>query len=269
MAPETQPSATRSVTSQWLPAAARRAGDLVLASAVLLTLWKLGALAVGKAIILPSPEQVAAKFSELLGDARFYRAVGATTLRGLSAFGLAMILGSLSGFLAGLSRRFEGLLAPALLVIRATPVLAIILLALIWFPAGFVPVFSAVIMAFPIVSAEVSAAVRSVDPKLVEMARLFRASPARINLEVRLPSALPHFLAASRNALGLAWKVVVAGEVMSQPPEAIGSGMQAARVMLETTEVFAWAAAGILLCAFSDGLFDLILQAYTRQRRPD
>ena len=51
---------------------------------------------------------------------------------------------------------------------------------------------------------------------------------------------------------------MVAGEVLSQPAYAVGTGMQNARVMLETAEVFAWAAVGILLCAASDALFDLL-----------
>jgi len=54
------------------------------------------------------------------------------------------------------------------------------------------------------------------------------------------------------STLGLAWKVVVAGEVFSQPIHALGTGMQGARIQLETAEVFAWASAGILLCALTD-----------------
>jgi NitT/TauT family transport system permease protein len=73
-----------------------------------------------------------------------------------------------------------------------------------------------------------------------------------------VPAALPHILAAARNSLGLAWKVVVSGEVLSQPAFAIGTGMQAARQNLETVEVFAWVAAVIVLCAISDFIFTMV-----------
>jgi len=234
--------------------------DTLLATVILIAVWKSASALIGKEIILPAPEQVLIGFSTFLTSSRFYQALAATAIRGISAFFIAMLLGSLNGFFCGLSERFERMLQPLMLVIRATPVLAIILLAMIWFPAGSVPVFSAVIMSFPLVATEICAGVKSVDPKLVAMARLFRVPWWRITWSIRIPNALPHILAAARNALGLSWKVVIAGEVLSQPNHAIGSGMQNARIMLETTEVFAWAAAGILLCAVSDWLFDLAIR---------
>lgn len=238
-------------------------GYALLSAAVMVALWKLGAVAMASEIILPAPERVAGAFWELLSQSRFLKALGATCLRGLWAFGLSMALGGLAGFATGASRRAQAMLSPVLAVIRATPVLAIILLALIWFPSGTVPVFSAVIMAFPVVMADVSQGIRSADSRLVQMARLFGMGQASIALKVRLPSALPHVVAAARSALGLSWKVVVAGEVLSQPRHALGTGMQSARVMLETTEVFAWAAAGIVLCALSDALFGLAARRFS------
>lgn len=220
--------------------------------------WKLASLGVGAEIILPPPEAVVSSLSRLVTDGDFLPALGATALRGLLAFVISMAMGSAVGFIAGLSRDIEAALTPFMTVLRATPVLAVILLALIWFPSGAVPVFSAVVMAFPIVVADVSAGVRSADPRLIAMSRAFGVSRLDQAIFVRLPSAMPHVTSAARNALGLSWKVVVAGEVLSQPGRAIGTGMQSARVMLETAEVFAWAAAGIALCAASDALFDAI-----------
>jgi NitT/TauT family transport system permease protein len=199
---------------------------------------------------------VAAVFARLLGQTRFIEAVGATALRSLTAFSIAMLSGTAAGFLAGVSPRFKAMLSPPLTVLRATPVLAIILLAMIWFPAGVVPVFSALIMSIPVVTEHVAAGVGSVDRRLVDMARSFGVAPLDIARSIRIPSAMPHVLAAARSALGLSWKVVIAGEVLSQPARAIGTGMQEARLILETSEVFAWALAGIILCAAGDALFD-------------
>ncbi|OHD23601.1 MAG: hypothetical protein A2Y38_17825 [Spirochaetes bacterium GWB1_59_5] len=220
--------------------------------------WKLAATAVGAEIILPAPERVFATLMEIARTSRFLSALGATALRGLTAFGLSMTLGMAFGFAAGTSHRFETLLGPGLTVIRATPVLAVILIALIWFPAGVVPIFSAVVMAFPVVAADVMAGVRSADKRLLDMSRSFSVSRRDASLFIRLPSAMPHVVSAAKNAVGLSWKVVVAGEVLSQPVNALGTGMQNARVMLETAEVFAWAVVGVLLCALSDLAFDLL-----------
>lgn len=236
----------------------RAAADTVLAVAILASGWKLASVAVGLEIILPPPEKVLYTLYDVSLSPAFARALVATSLRGLAAFAISMAAGILVGLVNGVSVRATTLSAPALTVIRATPVLAIILLALIWFPSGVVPVFSAVVMAFPVVVADVATGIRSADPSLVGMARSFGMDRLAIVRHVRMPSALPYVMSAARNAMGLSWKVVVAGEVLSQPTHAVGTGMQNARLMLETTEVFAWAAVGVLLCALSDAAFSLL-----------
>lgn len=252
-------SGTRAHSGSKAGGAAGRIDGLV-AIALIIALWKLASLGVGLAILLPSPEQVSLAIAGIASTEHFLAAVGATALRGLSAFGISMILGLALGLASGASRRMEGFLAPGLTVIRATPVLAVILIALIWFPAGFVPVFSAVVMACPVVAADVAAGIRSTDQRLIEMARSFGIPRRDSLLRVRLPSSMPHIVSAARNAIGLCWKVVIAGEVLSQPANAVGTGMQSARIMLETAEVFAWAAVGIALCAASDALFGKIAE---------
>lgn len=223
--------------------------------AVLAIFWHLGSLAVGQALILPSPLRVLGEFAGLLGSADFLSALGATFGRGLSAFGLSLALGGLAGFASGTSPLFAAALAPLLTTIRATPVLALILLTLLWFPAGFVPVFAAFLMSFPVMTQAAAAGARVASPELLEMASLFKVPARRVFLGLRLPAALPHMLSGARSTLGLSWKVVVAGEVLSQPLHAIGSGMQASRVLLETPRVFAWALSAILLCGLTEWIF--------------
>ncbi|MBN2874605.1 MAG: ABC transporter permease subunit [Spirochaetales bacterium] len=237
---------------------AKRRADGLLAIAVIVAVWKLAASFVDLDIILPPPERVFSTIAELCTQERFFSALGATALRGLAAFAISMLLGLGFGLATGVSTRLSSFMAPVLTLVRATPVLAVILLALVWFPSDVVPVFSAVVMAFPVVVADVAAGVRSADARLIMMASSFGVGRWQTVMGVRLPSAMPHVVSAARNAMGLSWKVVVAGEVLSQPVRALGTGMQNARVMLETAEVFAWAAAGVALCAISDALFDAL-----------
>lgn len=241
----------------------RAKADALLAVAVLAAAWKLGSMAIGADIILPAPERVLSTLVDIASDDGFAAALSATALRGLVSFGVSMALGVSLGFAAGVSDRFRAMLGPILTVTRATPVLAIILLAMIWFPSGVVPVFSAVVMAFPVAVADVAAGVRSADPRLLDMAKSFGVPPGDVASRIRFPSAAPHLASAARNAIGLSWKVVVAGEVLSQPARAVGTGMQNARIMLETAEVFAWAAVGVLLCALSDAVFDLVSRRFS------
>jgi NitT/TauT family transport system permease protein len=209
----------------------------------------------GKELVLPSPERIIATAAALYPTPRFLEALGATFLRGLVAFGISAALGMAAGLAAGLRPLFGAALAPLLTAIRATPVLALVLIALLWFPSGFVPIFSAFLMAFPIMVTSASEGAKAADPRLLEMASLFRVPRAKVFLKLRLPAAMPQLIAGAKNALGISWKVVVAGEILSQPERALGSGMQESRLLLETASVFAWAFAAVLLCALTEWAF--------------
>jgi len=99
--------------------------------------------------------------------------------------------------------------------------------------------------------------VRAADARLVEMSSLFRVPSREVFLKLRLPAAAPHLIAGAKNALGLTWKVVVAGEILSQPRAALGTGMQESRVLLESAGVFAWAVAAIALCGLTEWLLGM------------
>jgi NitT/TauT family transport system permease protein len=218
----------------------------------------------GKELVLPSPARVLGAALALYPSPGFLLDLGATFLRGLAAFALSAALGIAAGLASGLRPLFGAALSPLLTAIRATPVLALVLIALLWFPSGFVPVFSAFLMAFPIMATSAAEGARAADARLLEMARLFRVPRRELFLKLRLPSATPHLMAGAKGALGLCWKVVVAGEILSQPARAIGRGMQDSRLMLESASVFAWALAAVILCALTEWSFSLAMRRALR-----
>ncbi|MEI6874611.1 MAG: ABC transporter permease subunit [Spirochaetota bacterium] len=244
----------------------RRPGRLViglLSTVALLLVWHIVSLRMAKDLILPSPLLVGREFAALAATPLFLASLWATFIRGLVAFFLSTVAGIIVGFAAGRYAAFEAAISPLLTTIRATPVLALILLTLLWFPSDFVPVFAAFLMAFPVMASSAVEGIRASPPELLEMSRLYRVPRMKILLGLRIPAAMPHILAGARSAIGLCWKVVVAGEVLAQPFRAIGTGMQSSRVLLETPRVFAWAFSAILLCGASEWLFARL----TRERR--
>ena len=65
---------------------------------------------------------------------------------------------------------------------------------------------------------------------------------------------LPHLRAALCSALGLGWKAGIAAEVLTVPVRSIGKRIYEAKIYLETTELFAWTAAVVLLSLAIEGL---------------
>jgi len=236
--------------------------------AVFLAVWQVAATLVQSSLILPQPWEAVSALVHLLAKAAFWLSVAGTFLRVLEAFFLSLCVGLASGALSGFRPQVKAFMSPFITGVRATPVLALILLAMFWFPSTQVPVFSAVLMAFPVIYTSTEAGIHATDQKLVQMSNLFHVPKSTIFWRLRLPSALPYLLSGAKNALGLSWKVIVAGEVLAQPRMALGTGMQDARLTLETPTVFAWAITTILLCGLSEYFFGILARRLSVQFQP-
>ncbi|MCR4400245.1 MAG: ABC transporter permease, partial [Syntrophomonadaceae bacterium] len=117
---------------------------------VLILIWKLLSLMIGAEIILPAPESTVRDLLSVVRSPDFWPSVGATVARGLIGFLVSCLGGIAVGLLAGFNSLAFWMLQPLLTVIRSTPVMAVILLALIWFQTEMVPIFVSFLMAFPI-----------------------------------------------------------------------------------------------------------------------
>jgi NitT/TauT family transport system permease protein len=234
--------------------------------AVLLAAWHFGAVIMDASIILPAPKEVLKTFLALFGEPSFYRDVAATVLRALRSFFIIVISALALGLLSGNNRIVGPMLSPFLAVIKATPVMAIILIAFIWFRSGTVPVFAAFLMGFPVLYQNLVIGMEKRDRHLLEMGSIYGLNHAQMLRYITIPSLLPYILGGAKGALGMTWKVVIAGEILTVPKQGIGSSMQFAQLNLETSEVMAWTVVAIILTAASDGLFTGLVWFFSQRK---
>jgi len=220
----------------------------------LLLLWKAAAAAAASDLIIPPPEKVFGSLVAMVMSDAFFPSVGHTVFRGLMGFALSIALGITIGMVAGLSKIVNTLITPLLVAVRSTPVISVILLALIWFDSDFVPVFIGLLMMFPIVCVNVIEGIKSVDRELVEMAKSYRVDVWRIITEVYVPAIAPFLIGGISNAVGIGWKAIIASEVLSQPRFAIGTRMHAAQSYLLTVEVIAWTMVAVVISYLFENL---------------
>lgn len=214
---------------------------------LLFCVWQGASMWMGAEILLPSPVATLQRLVALTGTRLFWVSVAATLQRGLTGFALSLCVGLVLGLVAGFKSSLRTLLEPFVLTTRSTPLMSIILLALIWFRADTVPIFVAFLVCFPVIFSNVLEGVKNVDQSLVEMAAVFKVGFWSRVIGLYLPSIAPYILAGASTAMGLGLKVVVAAEALSQPRQAIGTRMQVERMYLETTGVFAWTVAALAM----------------------
>ena len=140
-----------------------------------------------------------------------------------------------------------------------------IILALVWLDARSLSLFISALMVFPPVYLNVLEGLRQTDPKLLELARVYRIPFRRRVRGIYLPQVLPYFRSASSLALGLCWKAGAAAEVIGLPAGTIGERLYTAKVYLQTPDLFAWTAVILILAAVFERGFLAAVDALARK----
>ncbi len=231
---------------------------------VLLLAWHFASVYIGEPFLLPSPSEVIADMAALASNPAFFPELAATFVRVLAAFLIAVALSFALGLPSGHSPLVRAAFSPLLALVKSMPVVSFILVALLWFGSSLVPVFVSVLMILPVMTEAISRGVRQTDPSLLAMARVYRFRKIDELLHIRIPSALPFFFAGAGTSLSLAWKIVVAAEILGFPRLGVGSAMQTAKTHLETGRVLSLTAFVVLMSALTEALFSLLSRAAAR-----
>lgn len=171
--------------------------------------------------MLPGPLAVARALAELGQKGFLVKHVVASLYRVTWGYLLAVAVGVPLGILLAWYRRGGLALAPLVEVVRPISALAWIPLAILWFGVGDLSAVFIIFVAsvLPLTVAAMSA-VRNVSSVHWNAGRNFGLSPGQIARRVLLPAMLPRLLVGLRLALGIAWLVVVAAEMI-----AVNSGL--------------------------------------------
>ncbi|MDR3522525.1 MAG: ABC transporter permease [Acetobacteraceae bacterium] len=164
--------------------------------------------------LFPRPTDVAFAFAEnwrpLLGS------LVSTLYVTMMAFGLAVLLGTFTAFLFVQSRLVELSLLPYAVLLQVTPIAAVapLIIILVKDTTTALTLCATVIAIFPIIS-NTTIGLRTVDPGLAAYFRMNKAGRWETLWRLRIPSALPFFLAGLRISSGLALVGAVVAEFIA------------------------------------------------------
>ena len=235
------------------------------AAALAVLVWQAASMAVGSALLLPSPAAVLVRLAALLPDGGFWRAVWFSFCRIAGGFGAALVLGTALAFAAGRWPVVDVLLRPYVLVIKSVPVASFIILALVWLNSRSLSLFISALMVFPPVYLNVLEGIRRTDGQLLEMARVFRVPFSRRLRYIYLPQIMPYFRTAVSLGLGLCWKAGAAAEVIGLPAGSVGERLYTAKVYFQTPDLFAWTVTIVAVSVLFERLF-LILTDWAARK---
>jgi len=182
---------------------------------LMVALWEIACRAANVPIYLfPKPSDIAAK---LVADwPSLFKALLMTMRVALQAFAAAIVIGTLIAFIFVQSRLVEMSFFPYAVLLQVTPIVAIapLIIILVKNTQLALTVCATVVALFPIIS-NTTLGLRSVDPGLVNLFRMNRASRLQTLIRLRIPSALPYFFGGLRISSGLALIGAVVAEFVA------------------------------------------------------
>jgi NitT/TauT family transport system permease protein len=200
-----------SLTSVLLP--------LLVATAFLLS-WE-GAVRLSGSDLFPRPIEVAGGIVELVEKGLLFKYIVASLFRVTWGFFLAVLLGVPFGLLLGWFGWAFKAFNPMIQVLRPISPIAWIPVAILWFGVSdAAPVFLIFLASVFPITVSATAAVQNMQLVYLRAARNFGLTRVQLFRRVILPATLPQIITGVRIALGVAWLVVVAAEMI-----AVNSGL--------------------------------------------
>jgi NitT/TauT family transport system permease protein len=157
----------------------------------------------------------------------------------LTGFLLALVIGMPLGLLLARVRGLRVGLEPYIMILYATPMVALIPFILSMMGFGFAPKVLVVFLfaVFPVLYNTIEGA-RSIKPELIEVARSFRSSEWSLWREVMVPYTLPYTMTGVRLAIGRGLVGMVAAEFFLSST-GLGQMIMTASQNFDTAGVFA------------------------------
>lgn len=194
----------------------RRLAPLALIAAALL-LWQIvAALQVYPVFIIPPPAAVLQKFVAVSLDGSLLHHSLVTLQAVLAGLAGGAVAGAALGYLVARSALLEDALAPFVVALQSTPIVAWAPLLVIWFGSGLTSkaITSALIVFFPTFVNTV-VGMRNVPASLQDLLRVHRATRRQMLTVLEIPAALPVLLGGLKISATLAVIGAVVGEFVS------------------------------------------------------
>ncbi len=233
---------------------ALRSRDIWLRAISLLSivaLWLILTAVMGPTVV-PGPVDTIQFLLKEQREGRLWFHIGMTMLRVVISFVLAIVLGTLIGTATGLSRMLDKLLEAWVVLGLAVPRILLVVVAYLLIGLNdTAAILALILMLVPQVVVQMREGIRSIDTKLIEMARAFRRPTFQIWRQVIIPQLMPYLLGTARSTLSLTWKMVVFAELLGRT-SGVGYQINFYFQMFEMRGILAYGLAMTLVLAAVD-----------------
>lgn len=183
---------------------------------IVLVIWQaIVSLSGWNEALLPTPWRTLQGFGELISDGVLALDIYDSLRRFIIGYTSSVVIAMLLGLVLGWYQRIWGYLNPIAQVLRPVSPMAWLPFIVLFFGIGEMPALVIIFIAafFPVLLATV-AAVQSLEPVYLKVARNFGIGQPQLLFKIILPAVFPRIATGLHLALGTAWVFLVAGEMV-------------------------------------------------------
>ena len=216
----------------------RRHAPFWLSIAAGIAIWEIAGRSTSQAFMVPFSTTIV-QLWELVQSGVFIRQFLDSAELFMTGFVLALAVGMPLGMLLARVRVLRIGVEPYIMILYATPMVALIPFILSMMGFGFAPKVLVVFLfaVFPVIYNTVEGA-RSIKPELIEVAQSFRSTEWALWRDVMVPYTLPYAMTGVRQAIGRALVGMIAAEFFLSST-GLGQLIMTASQNFDTAGVFA------------------------------
>jgi NitT/TauT family transport system permease protein len=241
---------------------------LAIIAAIVVAWAALYATGLYDTVRLPSPSGVwDALWSHLGGRDGLLLLAYRSLLRLFAGLTAAIAIGTVIGLAMAASKVVQRSIGSLMVGLQALPSISWLPLAILWFGFSVKAIlFVVVVGAFPAVAIATASSVRLVPPTLVRAGRTLGASGLELYGKVVLPAAVPGYIAGLQQAWAIAWRALMAAELVVTGARGLGHLIVRAGAQFDTPLVLATMIV-IMLCGIGVDFLFTIVDRRVRRRR--
>ena len=223
---------------------------------IILLIWQATSVYIDNRLLFPSVGDIIKSMLEIAAQYKFITIILYSVIRGIKSFLISIIIAIILAIISYFNKIIYNLILPILSVIKAVPTMAFIVLLLIWTSKEYAPIIIGIMISLPIFYDSILNIIINLDRNLLNMCDVYRISTTDRIRDIIIPIVIIELFKVLSSTFSLIFKVVISGEVYSQPEYGIGTIIQLEKMQLNISNIISW----IIIITIISYIFDLIFK---------
>ncbi|MCM1466951.1 MAG: ABC transporter permease subunit [Alistipes sp.] len=214
--------------------------EAVLRFALWLIVWEIFSNLVKDKIPFAGPVMTVAALAEAAVHKEFYVAVW-TTFSGIAlGFFVAMVIGTLLGYLAYFHEKVDYMITPVIGFFRYIPMITFTILAIMWSKASALAFEVSIFLSMPVIYRHTLTGLKNSDQHYLNRVRAIKMPPVKKFIYLYQPVKMAEYIPGCHRALNMCWKSGIIAQFLGNSVNSIGSMLYQAQTDADVAGIFAW-----------------------------